>query len=296
MQAAADPQSELTIPMQLLHNSHNILHSFPRLCDAIEVLGVIDGIKPAARQIVHEEDIWRVHGFCLAHGLAYAQSPFKIVEGTTMMVTPEHSMAGSYFVYISRKESAAKKAAFYESVRNDEKLGHVLGYPPCCIDFYKDHYREAAALGDEYCQHSLANSSDGTYPFVTNNMLRFFDVALISHFPCSFECERSVRLGRRIYRAVEKRNPKLAGFVRNALQGPVVYHHRTGIHALKGYVKKGNSVSYSTPWKTAPNAMHEVLRLCNNVKVLGKNHLQIRRDEAVIEDMSGKSVGLAFFK
>lgn len=297
MEAATrtNPQLELTVPMQLLHNSHDILHSFPKLCDAIEVLGVIDGIKPVARQIVHEEDLWRIRGFCSAHGLSYAQSPFKIVDGTTMMVTPEHTMKGSYFVYISRHEAAAKKAAFYESLRNDVKLGHMLGYPPCCIDFYKDHYNKALTVGDEYCGFSLANSGDGPYPFVTNNMLRFFDVALISHFPCSFECERSVRLGRRMYQSIATRNPELAKYVRDALKGPVMFHHRTGVHALKGYIKKGNVVTYTTPWKTAPNTMHEVLLLCNNVKVLDKNHILIRRDESIVEDVSGKDVGLAFF-
>lgn len=296
MGAVTNLQTELIIPMQLLHNSHDLLHSFPKLLDAIEVLGVIDGIKPVARQMVHEEDLWRIHGFCLAHGLAYAKSPFKVVDNTTMMVAPEHSMSGSYFVYISRKEAAAKKAAFYENVRNDEKLGHMLGYPPCCIDFYKDHYNKALTLGDEYCQFSLANSGDGPYPFVTNNMLRFFDVALISHFPCSFECERSISLGKKMYQSLAKRNPELAKYVRDALKGPVMFHHRTGIHALKGYIKKGNIVSYTKPWKTAQNAMHDVLLLCNNVKILDKNHILIRRDEAVIEDVSGKSVGFAFFK
>ncbi len=288
-------REKLDVPMEILHNGHNLLHTFPRLSDAIEVLAVIDRIKPVARQMVHQEELWRIHGFCLAHGLCYTQSPFKVVDGTTMIVTPEYPMEGSFFVYLSRDESAAKKAAFYESVRNDEKLGHLLGYPPCCIDFYKEHYQKAAMLGDEYCQFSIANSGAGPYPFVTNNMLRLFDIAIISHFPCSFECTKSVHIGKKIYHALEKRNSALARYVHDALQGPVMYHHGTGIHVLKGYMKKGNIISYAKPWKTAPNQMHDLLETCNNVRVLGKHHIQLRRDEQVVEDVMGEHVGMAFF-
>lgn len=283
------------VPMELLHNGHNLFHTFLRLHDAIEMLGVIDGIKPVTRQIVHEEELWRIHGFCHAHGLNYAQSPFKIVDGTTTMVVPNYPVKGNFFVYLSPDESAAKKSAFYENMRNDEKLGHLLGYPACCIDFYKRHYHHAAALGDEYCQFSLANSGKGPYPFVTNNMARIFDMAFISHFPCSFECSKSIALGKRIYHVLTKRNPALAHYVRDVLKGPVMYHHGTGIHVLKGYVKKGDTISYARPWKTSPNAMHDILLMCNNIQVIGKNHVRLRRDEQLVEEIEGEHVGFAFF-
>ena len=68
---------------------------------------------------------------------------------------------------------------------NDSDLGRILGYPKCCVDFF--------------CKRFTADNPNlqlkPTNPF-TNLTQREKDRAIISHFPCSSDCQESIELGK----------------------------------------------------------------------------------------------------
>ena len=282
------------IPLQLYHHNQNIFHYFPTLNEGLEVFFVLKGLKSCARQEIHENNLARAMSFFDAYGVHYRLSDFKVLEDGAM-VERRSPVEGKFFVYFSLDDGKAEHAKFYESIKNDEKLGEILGYPKCCRKFYKDKYDEAYEVGDEYSLLTMANSSG--FPFQTNYLLRFFGISLMSHFPCSFTCPSSYDEGMAKFEAIRQENPQLAGYIRDALRGPVISHVGTGIHALKDYdVFPNGEIGYRDPWMTNQNEMDDVLKLCNNIKILNKNHVQFRQDYNIVDEVKGKHIGAVVFE
>jgi len=287
--------NDLKIAQQIIYKGQDLCITFPKLDDALEILFVLNGIKPVARQMIHEEDFFRVAGFCDANGLKYSVSNFKILPEKQLMVKTDHPKAGHYFAYISYDKDLAEKAKFYEHIRNDEKLGLALGYPKCCVSFYKENYQKALKLRDDYSLMAIENSSANPN-FLTNNMLRFFGTTLLSHFPCSFDCGHSMLLANDMLKCVSRHNPLIADYLKDVLKGPVISHAQTGIHTLKGYKIDGKDIYYKDAWLTSPNHMHDLLKLGNKIEMIGKNHIRICQDDHVMHEEKGEHVGMVVFE
>jgi hypothetical protein len=282
-------------PTKLLYNRMNLLETFPKLNDALEILFTLNSLKPVARLILDEGMIPKIHYFCEITGLYYMISDFKILPDQGVAVDPKKvNVRGNYFVYFSMDLELAKKAKFYEHMRNDRKIGELMGYPDCCIDFYLKNYDRAKEIGDEYSLFSLENSSF-PMPFYTNNLLRFFGITLISHFPCSFNCEKSVEMGEIFLNCVEYENKDVAAFLRRHLSSVVMSHVGSGVHVFSGAALNNDVVSYSNVWLTSPNQVHDLLKQCNRIEIIDKNHLRFYNGSEFIKEFSGKDVGLMVF-
>lgn len=297
----------VSVPQQLLFKGRDLLHIFETMVDAFEVLFVVEDLKPVARIELHENQYAAVRDFCTANGLSLELSFFKILKPdknapgfdplnhVAEMVPTDHQAPGTFFAYVSKSPEDAQHARFYEHIRNDERFGELLGYPACCVKFYKDNYAKAAELHDDYCFFSIANTKENPL-FYTNNMLRFFDVALVSHFPCSFECVDSLFQAKRRLEAIRRYNPALADYVADVLRGPVIAHNGTGIHAIKGCRKKDDRIYYKDVWLTSPNPMHNLLLSGNNVHLVHRNHVKIFHDDTLLHEAFGKDVAAIEFE
>jgi hypothetical protein len=283
------------IPLHVIYKNENVLHYFPKLNEALEVFCVLQGVKPVTRQMINEEDFHKVFTFCENYGLHFELSSFKILKDKELLVQPGHPSQGHYFMYISKDKEQAQLAKFYEGVKNDRKLGEVLGYPSCCVDFYKEHYYAASQMGDEYSLFSIQNTQ-GKGSFLNNNLLRFFGVSLISHFPCSFNCKETQQYAQQCLTMVEESNPGLAGYLKQALKGPVISHVGTGIHPIKDFVQKGKIVRYNSVWMTSPNYLHDVLSRSNTLRLLDAHHVEVFHNLHKVDDLHGKDVGVVVFE
>ncbi|MCX8008149.1 MAG: DUF483 domain-containing protein [Patescibacteria group bacterium] len=67
------------------------------------------------------------------------------------------------------------------------KIGKLLNYPDCCIDFFQKYWVEEKFIDTTYPM-SL-NGTNG--PKECNILLRWLGVRAVSHLPCSFSCERT---------------------------------------------------------------------------------------------------------
>ena len=296
-----------SVPQQLLYKGRDLLHSFETMVDAFEILFVLEDLKPVARIEMHEDSYANMHDFCTANNLALELSFFKILKQdknepgydpsntTALMAKTDHPSKGHFFAYISKSRDDAQHTRFYEHIHNDEKMGEMLGYPACCVRFYRDNYEKAAELHDDYCFFSIANTKAHP-PFYTNNTLRFFDVALLSHFPCSFDCVESLFQAKRRLEAIRKYNPALADYVEDVLKGPVIAHTSTGIHALKHCKKQGDKLFYKDVWLTSPNPMHNLLISGNNVQLVNRNHVKIFHDNTLVHEEFGPGVAAIEFE
>lgn len=193
---------------------------------ALEIVYLMADIKPVARQGFYEHEIPRIERFCEANNLFLTTSSYKVVlvdnkeySNKGIKVRLDDERKGMLFVYISKDEEKSILANCYELKNNHGQLGNLLGYPKCCIRFFVKHEPMRSKLDSDYVLPALENSEGKVFPFYNNILLRNQDIALLNHFPCSFNCEESMDLGRKHLVALKKQNIQLADIFVNKLKG-----------------------------------------------------------------------------
>ena len=76
---------------------------------------------------------------------------------------------------------------------DDKAIGEFLGYPPCCTEFFRLHWKEGGWR--DLTPHMLRKNGG---PYQCNILLRHLGVRPVFHLPCSFNCEKTVRLANNI--------------------------------------------------------------------------------------------------
>lgn len=167
---------------------------------AQEIVLLLHDAKEVVRQGFYGQELPAVEEFCKKNFLFLVRSKFKIILTDENHFTnkgrriPEiDPRPGMYFIYISKDETKAYLASYYELINDHCKLGLLLGYPECCVEFFCQNFNE----NNTNLQLNPAN------PY-TNITKRDEDAVLLSHFPCSSECEKSIQLGKKYLHALEK--------------------------------------------------------------------------------------------
>lgn len=87
------------------------------------------------------------------------------------------------FLFVARDEALADLAEGFAA--NDVMLGALFGYPSCCVQAFvinRSHYMV-------HLQPAFAIEGGLTLPFWSNTMVDAFGWHLVSHFPCSAQCQ-----------------------------------------------------------------------------------------------------------
>ena len=198
---------------------NNLTNIFETKTKALEILYLLEGIKPVVRHGFYSNEILRIYRFCSENGLFLVKSPYKVViidakEGSYsnkgIKVHPDDEREGMLFVYISKDERKAILANAHETEGNHRELGTLLGYPQCCIDFFTQHEPEERKANNDYVKPILNNSEGFEFPFQNNIFIRDFDITLLNHFPCSLNCQNSLELAKKHLDVLRKYDISLA--------------------------------------------------------------------------------------
>jgi hypothetical protein len=161
--------------------------------------------------------------------------------------------------YISKSSVLADQAAKAEIMGDRIKLGILLGYPKCCVEYF------CRTLGKEKTISSFINTKSKPSFYCNNlfvydskleseNSISFFNsnrtkldqyshLFLIRHVPCSYDCKESINLGRKTLSFLKKEKPEIASNIINALKRPVIYFDYFRWAVLDGFVKY-NTIFY----------------------------------------------------
>jgi hypothetical protein len=210
-----------------------------------EILPVLSGVKPASRLGVRQEHLGRLVRALQARGLALVISPYKeaviadrnkngfanLASGRLPLNAPA---SGMVWVYVALDVARAQVALVLEALGADGALGRALGYPECCIEFFRDGFARARDTQGDLVPWSIRNTlQTPPFPFYLNNVARYFGFKLIQHFPCRYSCAASLGLGRQYLQAVEIESPDWAAETRARLLCPVVYSILEGVVLLE---------------------------------------------------------------
>jgi len=193
---------------------------------AFELLYVMDGAKHVIRQGYPKAALPQIQKFCDEQELMIEHSPHKMLVADTdlfsnkgLKVPLSHSETGLHMVYISQTPDAARLANMYEIQGKHRELGILLGYPPCCVDFFAEHQEELSSKDYNFLGLVLYHSKEGDYSFHTNITQREQDLSLLSHFPCNLACKQSHLLAQNHLQVITKHDPKYAKAISDALKG-----------------------------------------------------------------------------
>jgi len=188
--------------------------SFGSYTKAQEILLLRKGVKPVVRQGFYQPELPAIERYCLENKLHLVTSTFKVLladytpySNKGIRVPAKDKREGMFFVYISNDEEKAWLAAYYELMNNHKDLGAVLGYPACCVDYFM----KAFSAKNPNPVHSPTNAW-------TNLTQRDNDAVLISHFPCSSDCQESMVLARKTADVIAKHDTQRVRHVLRLLQ------------------------------------------------------------------------------
>ncbi len=253
-------------------------HIFHSVTKSLEVLYVIEGIKPCTRILVPEDELEKVLNFLNENKLSYSVSDFKALKQNlqsdfysdkSVKIPKNDPRTGYFFAYISKDRDLAEKAKIAEEKSRHFELGSILGYPECCCDFFEKNFDENNA---DLTLKTLKHSAGIYFPFYTNVAARHFDVSLLSHFPHSFSCRESMDMAKNSLECIEKHSKQLAVMFSGILQAAVIYTMEEGIFLLRNYEKNNNEIIYSNVLSTAKSKLFFLLNSNNKLKIIGKNN------------------------
>lgn len=120
----------------------------------------------------------------------------------------------------------------------DQLFGTLLGYPECCVEWYRAQAGDAAVVRSNfrYAERALARTAPGRAHFGLNWLFHDY-FQLVSHRPCSFSCEASVARAARFFDALRMRYPGFAAELRATLGAHVVVFDTEDYVAFVGDVQ-----------------------------------------------------------
>ncbi len=167
---------------------------------AQEILLLLTRTKAVVRQGFYEYELPLIEQFCAENKIYLAKSGFKVQltdeygysnKGLRLPLTDQRP--GMFFVYLSVEENKTWQASYAETKNDDKELGKVLGYPSCCVSFFCKRFSE----------HNPNLQLKPTNMF-TNLTKRGQDLVLLSHFPCSSDCQESIALAKKYFDVIMK--------------------------------------------------------------------------------------------
>jgi hypothetical protein len=223
----------------------------------IEWRSIIAGLRKcaltsvAADQLVARSTGWAADGLSMMPvGMSGVASGYASTS-----ISPR---AGEPFEYRVAVGALADVAALKHAMDagDDGTMGRLLGFPECCIAFFRRTWVEDGCVDTTWAMASASASANESgrqieihqdTPFQANILWRWMGVRAVPHLPCSFTCPATVRfanalmaLGREIgYRAEME-------WIEEILSWPVSWSSLHGIAELKTPVLKASTRSDAT--------------------------------------------------
>lgn len=262
------------------------------LIKSLDIIYVLDGIKPVSRLLI-DEDNKTLLDFLDKKGLHYALSDSKIIKHVDqtraftdkgIRVSSDDERKGSHLIYISKDKKLTEKAKSLESENNQFELGKILGYPSCCAKFFDKHFDESSRRSMDLVLRTFSESKGFNFLWQNNFCLRGFDISLISHFPCSFNCEKSKQIASKNLEVIKKYDIDVANYFTNALKCAILYSEGIGVFSFKKFKIETDKIYYSSKdvVPSINNDIYNIIKRRDKLRVLGKNHFRI--GEVDIED------------
>ncbi|MBE3576863.1 MAG: hypothetical protein IMX00_04155 [Limnochordales bacterium] len=232
------------------------VEAIQRVWTEVEVWAVSEGMRQAALQVATPEELPARARYVMDLGLVLVplarQGRGRTYAATTPGIKP--GGAWEYRVAICKPEVASEFARA-SSDRDDEIIGQLLGYPGCCIDFFRRVWVDGQHVDTTWQMATNTVGPEGhvvevSGPPEANILLRWLGVRAVPHLPCSFTCQATVDFGRRLVEVGRARGyDREMDWLLEMLSWPVEWSALHGIAIIKTPVLQITARTDYTPSK-----------------------------------------------
>ncbi len=251
-----------------------------------EFIAVFYGIKPVLRTYAIRPDKYPLlKKICKKFSLFTEYSDFRISSKDDTIISP---FGPFVYVYISKSKQLSKEAKkteediflkrqfFYEK---SLRFSQLMGYPKCCFDFFRNYMKNNSHRSD-LIEHNIYKNTDGKFSFYLNNLIRG-DYYLVSHYPCSYNCELSVIYAKKVLKSIKIVNPEIAGKTLILLKSPVIKFIRRGYFMrFTGAGAQNNEIVYKNC--EGDEGLVKKFIKGNRLEV-GKKKIKIFKDDLLVD-------------
>src|SRR3989338_64794 len=132
-----------------------------------------------------------------------------------------------------------KNRAIHKPYIDILRFGYFLGYPNCCIDFFRQYNNHFLY---NYLFEALKNTK--TEPHIyCNPLLKDHTFSYIYHMPCSYNCKATVSYASTLRKELSKLEPELVQKTDEMLAKPFLVFKEQNTYTFEGEIKK-NSIYY----------------------------------------------------
>lgn len=219
--------------------------------ERIERWAVVDGARHSALTFFQPSYLPEATRWATSHGLVllplaqvgvsdqYSATP-KPVEGNRWQYRAVLTRAGLAKQWIEAWQDTGKEGKYRGT--DNQRLGRLLGYPACCIDFFERTWVQAgcvdttwvSAMDTPEVRSVDVHTCQVHGPPEANILLRWLGVRLVAHLPCSFQCAATVEMARRFVEVARKRQfGEWVDYVYEMLDWPVEWSALHGIAEVR---------------------------------------------------------------
>ena len=125
-------------------------------------------------------------------------------------------------------------------------FGELLGYPDCCVKFFCTKLMDTEVGARK--PYIIYKNTKGKPSFYCNNNLHLLAhlsrYSLIWHFPCSFDCRKTIRNSKKLLDVIREEEPEYAEKIEYYLKLPLLVFRDRRVMAFEGSMK-GRKITYS---------------------------------------------------
>jgi hypothetical protein len=230
----------------------------------VMIMATIKGIKPCMDDWIQADRFHLYRKICKRYGLfVKPDTIFRVVKKTDVPLNvigrqrlttttafglplnkPENNSA--VHVFVSRTKNNLERAfenGWYPLIIKNRvidkplidvyKFGYDLGYPKCCVTFFQERNNWNKY---SYLYEILKNTSGSKYHFLCNPFTKDVTYSYIYHMPCSYNCEATINLAKRIRSAIYEEDPGLVRKIDEHLKLPLLVFYERKFYAFEGSI------------------------------------------------------------
>lgn len=169
----------------------------------VEWRSIALGLRACALRAVSPEQLTSLSAMLASHNLKI--EPLQVIavseNYSASMQTPAEGQPFGYWSVLGRQDDIQQFKHAYET--NDQSMiGHLLGYPVCCSDFFADAWMRQGFVDTTWTMayrtkmRRMLSPTTIEIPHVSksNMLLRWLGPRQVFHLPCRFDCQATESL------------------------------------------------------------------------------------------------------
>lgn len=268
-------------------------------------MAVVLGIKPLMDDWVPVDKIEEFKKVCRQYGLKVREDiifnnaaeeniPDKVLGKQYLSTTRAYGFSlnsrkdEQVHLFISKDKNNLRKGMWYPVIIKNRvifqpridglRYGYVLGYPECCIKFFR-RYNNWLKYNHLY---EIYINTKNKFSFLCNPFLKDNTFSYIYHMPCSYSCVATIKLAGRLRREIKKRDPKFIELADQFLKMPFLVFYERKYYCFNG-VLNNNEIKYKDfyfPYSGRNKDIYgEHFKLADSLRLKGRRIVLLKKNK-----------------